>query len=53
MLYVGTATLYQCRLANDVKVMLRESNEGATSARAVGSSVAVQLPPHACLLMEA
>ncbi|MCY1355264.1 Spermidine/putrescine import ATP-binding protein PotA [compost metagenome] len=53
VLYVGTATLYQCRLANDAKVMLRESNEGAVSARAVGSPVAVQLPPHACLLMEA
>ncbi|MDE3736416.1 ABC transporter ATP-binding protein [Pseudomonas resinovorans] len=53
VLYVGTATLYQCRLANDVKVMLRESNEGATSARSVGSPVAVHLPPHACLLMEA
>ncbi|MFC5699559.1 ABC transporter ATP-binding protein [Pseudomonas sp. GCM10022186] len=53
VLYVGTATLYQCRLANDVKVMLREGNEGGTSARAVGSPVAVHLPPHACLLMEA
>ncbi|MCY1211387.1 TOBE domain protein [compost metagenome] len=53
VLYVGTATLYQCRLANDLKVMLRESNEGATSARPVGSPVAVHLPPHACLLMEA
>ncbi|OWJ98134.1 spermidine/putrescine ABC transporter ATP-binding protein [Pseudomonas sp. A46] len=53
VLYVGTATLYQCRLANDLKVMLRESNEGAVSARTPGSSVAVQLPPHACLLMEA
>ncbi|AOE83016.1 ABC transporter ATP-binding protein [Pseudomonas sp. TCU-HL1] len=53
VLYVGNATLYQCRLANDAKVMLRESNEGATSARAVGSTVAVHLPPHACLLMEA
>lgn len=53
VLYIGTATLYQCRLANDVKVMLRESNEGATGARPVGSPVAVHLPPHACLLMEA
>ena len=53
VLYVGTATLYQCRLPNDVKVMLRERNEGGTSARAVGSHVAVHLPPHACLLMEA
>ncbi|VVN65199.1 ABC transporter ATP-binding protein [Pseudomonas fluorescens] len=53
VLYVGTATLYQCRLNNDVKVMLRESNEGLNDARAVGDGVAVHLPPHACLLMEA
>ncbi|RJG11041.1 ABC transporter ATP-binding protein [Pseudomonas cavernicola] len=53
VLYVGTATLYQCRLSNDVKVMLREGNEGLNGARAVGETVAVHLPPHACLLMEA
>lgn len=53
VLYVGTATLYQCRLGNDAKVMLRESNEGLNGARAVGDTVAVHLPPHACLLMEA
>ena len=53
VLYVGTATLYQCRLSNDVKVMLRESNEGLNGTRAIGESVAVDLPPHACLLMEA
>ncbi|WP_339462564.1 ABC transporter ATP-binding protein [Pseudomonas sp. EA_105y_Pfl2_R69] len=53
VLYVGTATLYQCRLSNNATVMLRENNEGSASARTVGSSVAVHLPPHACLLMEA
>ncbi|WP_166359953.1 ABC transporter ATP-binding protein [Pseudomonas akapageensis] len=53
VLYVGTATLYQCRLSNNAKVMLRESNEGLNGARTVGESVAVHLPPHACLLMEA
>lgn len=53
VLYVGTATLYQCRLNNDIKVMLRENNEGLKRARAVGDGVAVHLPPHACLLMEA
>ncbi|NBA95852.1 ABC transporter ATP-binding protein [Pseudomonas sp. R5(2019)] len=53
VLYVGTATLYQCRLSNDVKVMLRESNEGLNAVRAVGEPVAVHLPPQACLLMEA
>ncbi|QXI17866.1 ABC transporter ATP-binding protein [Pseudomonas hamedanensis] len=53
VLYVGTATLYQCRLNNDIKVMLRENNEGLSRGRAVGEGVAVHLPPHACLLMEA
>jgi spermidine/putrescine transport system ATP-binding protein len=53
VLYVGTATLYQCRLNNDVKVMLRENNEGLNRGRGVGDRVAVHLPPHACLLMEA
>jgi spermidine/putrescine transport system ATP-binding protein len=53
VLYVGTATLYQCRLNNDIKVMLRENNEGLNRARAVGERVAVHLPPQACLLMEA
>ena len=53
VLYVGTATLYQCRLNNDIKVMLRENNEGLNPGRAVGERVAVHLPPHACLLMEA
>ena len=33
VLYLGTATLYQCRLANDVQVTLRESNEGALGAQ--------------------
>jgi len=53
VLYVGTATLYQCRLNNDINVMLRENNEGLSRGRAVGENVAVHLPPHACLLMEA
>ncbi|MFJ2527260.1 ABC transporter ATP-binding protein [Pseudomonas helmanticensis] len=53
VLYVGTATLYQCRLNNDIKVMLRENNEGLNQSRAVGEPIAVHLPPHACLLMEA
>ncbi|MDD1001626.1 MULTISPECIES: ABC transporter ATP-binding protein [Pseudomonas] len=53
VLYVGTATLYQCRLNNDIKVMLRENNEGLNQSRAVGERIAVHLPPHACLLMEA
>ena len=53
VLYVGTATLYQCRLNNDIKVMLRENNEGLNRNRGVGDRVAVNLPPHACLLMEA
>ena len=53
VLYVGTATLYQCRLNNEIKVMLRENNEGLNRGRAVGDRVAVNLPPHACLLMEA
>ncbi|MGE8064103.1 ABC transporter ATP-binding protein [Pseudomonas sp. NPDC089569] len=53
VLYVGTATLYQCRLNNDIKVMLRENNEGLNRSRGVGDRVAVHLPPHACLLMEA
>ena len=53
VLYVGTATLYQCRLNNDIKVMLRENNEGLNRGRAVGEPVAVHLPPQACLLMEA
>ena len=53
VLYVGTATLYQCRLNNDIKVMLRENNEGLNRSRGVGDRVAVNLPPHACLLMEA
>ncbi|MFJ4197451.1 ABC transporter ATP-binding protein [Pseudomonas sp. NPDC089534] len=53
VLYVGTATLYQCRLNNDVKVMLRENNEGLHQGRGVGERVAVHLPPQACLLMEA
>ncbi|MNG06724.1 TOBE domain protein [compost metagenome] len=53
VLYVGTATLYQCRLNNDIKVMLRENNEGLNHGRVVGDRVAVNLPPHACLLMEA
>ena len=53
VLYVGTATLYQCRLNNDIKVMLRENNEGLNRGRVVGDRVAVNLPPHACLLMEA
>jgi spermidine/putrescine transport system ATP-binding protein len=53
VLYVSTATLYQCRLNNDIKVMLRENNEGLNRNRGVGDRVAVNLPPHACLLMEA
>src|SRR6202008_4273738 len=31
VLDVGTATLYQCRLNNDIKVMLRENNEGLSA----------------------
>ncbi|MDF3936759.1 ABC transporter ATP-binding protein [Pseudomonas citronellolis] len=52
VMYVGTATLYRCRLPDASQITLREGNEGGR-ARAVGEAVAVQLPPQACLLMEA
>ncbi|MDT4874179.1 PhnT2: putative 2-aminoethylphosphonate ABC transporter, ATP-binding protein [compost metagenome] len=52
VMYVGTATLYRCRLPDASSITLRESNEGGR-ARDVGESVAVHLPPQACLLMEA
>ncbi|MCJ1883813.1 ABC transporter ATP-binding protein [Pseudomonas sp. LA21] len=52
VMYVGTATLYRCRLPDASQITLRESNEGGR-ARDVGEAVAVHLPPQACLLMEA
>lgn len=52
VMYVGTATLYRCRLPDASQITLRESNEGG-QARNVGEGVAVHLPPQACLLMEA
>ncbi|WP_435606273.1 ABC transporter ATP-binding protein [Pseudomonas knackmussii] len=52
VMYVGTATLYRCRLPDASHITLRESNEGGR-ARDVGEALAVHLPPQACLLMEA
>ncbi|MFC6668698.1 ABC transporter ATP-binding protein [Marinobacterium aestuariivivens] len=50
ILYLGTATLYQCRTGNGTRIQVREG--GSLAGPAVGDPVALSLPPQACLLLE-
>lgn len=50
--YIGTATLYQCRLTNGATIQIRETNsEAPDHALNRGARLALQLPMQACLLL--